>query len=66
MANMETLANNDSKQLQLNPALAHFKGLVKIMLYTKVFIIANIQITMKIPLRTKICMHYWRNYVKSG
>ena len=30
------------KQIQLNPAIAYFKGLIKIMLETKVFIIANI------------------------
>ena len=36
------------KKVQLNPAIAHFKGLVKIMLYTEVFTIANIKITMKI------------------
>ena len=28
--------------VQLNPAIAHFKGLVKIMFYIKVFTIANI------------------------
>ena len=29
-------------EIQLNPAIAHFKGLVKVMLYTKVFTIASI------------------------
>ena len=28
--------------IQLNPAIAYFKGLVKIMLYTEVLFIANI------------------------
>ena len=28
--------------IQLNPVIAHFKGLVKIMLYNKVYTIANI------------------------
>ena len=40
---------------KLNPAigcLAYFKGLVKIILYTEVLFIANIQITMKILLGT--------------
>ena len=30
------------KKVQLNPAIAYFKGLVKIMLYTEVLFIANI------------------------
>ena len=30
------------KQIQLNPAIAYFKGLVKIILYGKVLFIANI------------------------
>ena len=30
--------------LQLNPAIEHFKGLVQIILHTKVFIIGNIKI----------------------
>ena len=34
---MATLA-----KLQCNPAIAHFKGLVKIMFYIEVFAIANI------------------------
>ena len=54
------------RKFQLNPAIAYFKGLVKIMLYTDVFIIANICTTMKLLLGTKICMLHWRNYVKSG
>ena len=29
------------KELQLNPALAHFKGLIKIMFKIEVFIIVN-------------------------
>ena len=53
-------------KIQLNAAIAHFQGLVKIMLYIEVFIIANVWITMKMLLGTKICMLYWRNYVKSG
>ena len=52
--------------VQLNPAIVYFKGLVKIMLYIEVLFIANIKITMKILLGTKIYMLYWRNYVKSG
>ena len=36
-----TLANT-LHQVQLNPAIAYFKGLVKIMLYTEVLFIANI------------------------
>ena len=53
-------------QLQLNPDIAHLKGLVKIMLYTKDFTIANIEITIKMLLWTKICMLYWRKFVISG
>ena len=53
-------------QIQLNPAIAFFKGLVKIMLYIEVLFIANIKITMKTVLGTKVYMLYWRNYVKSG
>ena len=53
-------------KVQLNPAIAYFKGLVKIMLYTEVLFIANIYIPMKILFGTKIFMLYWRNYVKSG
>ena len=34
---------NERIKIQLNPAIGHFKGLVKIMLYIEVFIIANIQ-----------------------
>ena len=52
--------------LQFNPAIAHFTGLVKIILYIEVFIIANILITMKMLLGTKICAFYWQKYVKSG
>ena len=48
---------------QLNPALAHFKGLVRIILYIEVLFIANLQITMKTLLGTKNCMRYWQNYV---
>ena len=33
--------------VQLNPATAHFKGLVQIILYIEVFTIANIKITVK-------------------
>ena len=33
---------NVATVVQLNPAIAHFKGLVKNILYTGVFIIANI------------------------
>ena len=40
--------------IQLNPATAHFKGLVKIILYTKVFIIANIYLTVKMLRGTKL------------
>ena len=49
-----------------NPAIAHFKGLIKLILYIKVSTIANIEITMKTLLGTKICMLYRWNYVKSG
>ena len=52
-------------QLQLNPDIAHLKGLVKIMLYTKDFTIANIEITIKMLLWTKICMLYFQDYVKN-
>ena len=31
--------------IQLNPAIGHFKRLVKIIVYTEIFIIVNIQIT---------------------
>ena len=54
------------KHIQLNPAIAFFKGLVKIMLYIEVLFIANIKITMKTVLGTKVYMLYWGNYVKSG
>ena len=53
-------------EIQLNPAITYIKGLVKIMFYTEVLFIVNIQITMKIPQGSKIYMLYWRNYVKSG
>ena len=53
-------------KVQLNPAIAYSKGLVKMMLYTEVLFIANIYIPMKILFGTKIFMLYWRNYVKSG
>ena len=43
-----------SHQLQLNPAMAHFKGLAKIMVYTEVFTTVKIQITMKILHGAKI------------
>ena len=43
-----------SHEVQLNPAIAHFKGLAKIVLSTEVFIIANVKITMKIVIGTKI------------
>ena len=36
------------------------------MLYTEVFIIANIQITIKMFLEIKISMLYWRDYDNSG
>ena len=52
--------------LHLNPAVAHRKGLVKIILYMEVFIIAKIWITGKMVLETKICMLSLPNYVKSG
>ena len=52
--------------IQLNPAITYIKGLVRIVLYTKVLFIANIKITMKIPQETKVCMLNWRNYVESG
>ena len=52
--------------VQLNPAVAHFKGQVKIMFFTKVFIIANIKIIVKMLLGTKICMLFWQDYVKNG
>ena len=54
------------KKIQLNPAIAHFKGLVKIMLYIEVFTIANIKITMKMLLGIQICIFYWRKFVISG
>ena len=57
---------SSENESQLNPAIVHFKGLVKIMLYTKVFIIASAQFTMKMLLETKILMHYWRDYIISG
>ena len=56
MMKLEQNINNDAKliyvdtwcqwlsraiKIQLNPAIAYFKGLVKIMLYTEVFFIAN-------------------------
>ena len=52
--------------LKLNPAIAYFKGQIKIILYTEVLSIANIWITMKTFLGTNVCMLYKRNYVKSG
>ena len=52
--------------LQLNPALQQFKGLIKIIFCTDVFIIANIWITMKMLLGTKICIVYLRVFFVSG
>ena len=52
--------------MQLNPAIAHFKGTVKFMLYSEVSIIANIKKILKILLGIKICVLYWLNYVISG
>ena len=43
-----------------------FKEWVKIILYTKIFIIANTWIIVKILLGTKISMLYWREFVKNG
>ena len=45
-------------KLQLNPAIAYFKGLLRIVLYTEVLFIANIQITVKTLLWTKVYMLY--------
>ena len=46
------------KQIQLNPAIAHFKGLIKIKFYIEVFIITKIQKIVKMLLGFKICMLY--------
>ena len=46
--------------------MAQFKGLVKIIFYTEVFINANIKITVKMLLRTKILILFLQDYVKSG
>ena len=46
------------KSIQLNAAIAHFKGLVKIMLYTKVFIFPNVFETAKMLFGTKFYMLY--------
>ena len=54
----------DVKIIQLDPTIAHFKGLVQIMPYQN-FHLANMKIAIEILLRTKICMLYWRGYVKS-
>ena len=53
-------------EIKLDAAIAHFKELVKIMLYTKVFINVNIWITLKMFFSTNIYMLYMRDYVKSG
>ena len=50
------------RYIQSNPAIAFYKGPVKIMLYNEVLSIAD----MKTLLGTICCMLYWRNYVKSG
>ena len=63
---MVEVRNRILKEIQLNPAVAYFKGQVKIMLYFKVLSIANIQMITKTLLWTKVCMRYWRNYGKSG
>ena len=39
--------------IQLNPTLAHFKGLVKIMLFTEVFIFASIKMIVKIHFKNQ-------------
>ena len=53
-------------ELQLNPAIAHLKGLVRIMLYTEVFTIANIGMSMILLFWTKICLLFWQGFVISG
>ena len=58
--------NGQKKVVQLNPAIAHFKRLVKIILYTEVFTIANIRITINMLLGTIIGMLYCWKFVKSG
>ena len=52
--------------VQLNPPIAYFMRLFKIIFYTEVLFITNIQITMKTLFKIKIYMLYWRNYVRSG
>ena len=47
-----------------NPIIAHFKGLVKIILYTGVSY--SQFITKKIFLGTLICVLYWRTFALSG
>ena len=39
---MSDFDNFDHHQIQLNPTITYFKGLVKIMFYTQVLFIANI------------------------
>ena len=49
--------------------MAHFKGLFKIVFYTKVFLIANMKVTiiyMKTLLGTQICMLFLRDFGISG
>ena len=52
--------------VQLNPAIAYFKGLVKIMLYAEVLFIANVWMTRKNLLGIIVYKLYSRNCVKSG
>ena len=54
-----------TKHNTVTPAKAHFKGQIKIVVDIKVFIIANVWITVKMFLETKFCLLYWRDYVKS-